>query len=161
MVIISPCHGEDAGSIPATRSRISIPTRKFSITDYMNIRIRKLSNQQVYAFKNISSAMGSLPTLLRQGTYPKALVDCGINERDEPNLLVGYIATRPSGSQLGIETVFHDPKDNCDNGDLHIINFKSKEVASHYCGWGTWTTYYGDNHWGKKDYLRAGTSTSS
>lgn len=126
----------------------------------MNIKVTKLSENQVDSFKSIGSAMGSLATLPMPSTYPSELKDCGINERGTSNPLVGYVATRPSGSQLGIETVFFDPKDKTDNGDLHIINFESKEISSHYGGWGTWTNHYGDKHWEQKDYLRVAINTT-
>ena len=122
----------------------------------MSIKITKLSDIQLDSFKNLGSAMGSLATLPMPGTYPVELKQCGINERGTSNPLVGYVATRPSGNRLAIETVFFDPKDGHDNGDLHIVNFESKEIASHYRGWGTWTNYYGDIHWEDKSYLRVG-----
>lgn len=126
----------------------------------MNIKVTRLSDQQVESFRVIGSAMGSLATLPMPGTYPIELKNCGVNERGTPNQLLGYVATQPSGSQLAIETVFYDPKDGHDNGDLHIINLESKEITSHYRGWGTWTEHYGDKHWEYKDYLRVvGTST--
>ena len=123
----------------------------------MSIKVTKLSEIQIKPFKAIGSVMGSLATLSMPGTYPTELKNCGINERRTPNQLVGCVVTQPSSSQLAIETVFYDPKDSHDNGDLHIINFKSKEIVSHYRGWGTWANYYGDKHWGNKDYLRSGT----
>src|SRR3989344_9046207 len=110
----------------------------------MSIKVTKLSEIQIKPFKAMSSAMGSLATLSMPGTYPAELKNCGINERGTPNQLAGYIITHPSGSQLAIETVFYDPKDDNDNGDLHIINFESKEIASYYRGWGTWVNYYGN-----------------
>ncbi|MBI2065951.1 hypothetical protein HYT60_00355 [Candidatus Woesebacteria bacterium] len=128
----------------------------------MSIKVTKLSEIQIEPFKAMGSAMGSLATLSMPGTYPAELKNCGINERGTPNQILGHVVTQPSGSQLVIETVFYDPKDSHDNGDLHIINFESKEIASHYQGWGTWANYYGDKHWGNKDYLRYGTiSTES
>ncbi len=123
----------------------------------MGIKVTKLSEVQLEPFKVMGSAMGSLATLPMPGTYPVELKNCGINERGIPNQLVGCIVTQPSGSQLAIETVFYDPKDGHDNGDLHVVNLVSKEIDSHYRGWGTWTNYYGDKHWENKDYLRAGT----
>jgi hypothetical protein len=123
----------------------------------MNIKVTKLSDQQVASFRSIGSAMGSLATLPMPGTYPIELKNCGIKERGTPNQLLGYVATQPSGSQLAIETVFYDPKDGYDNGDLHIINLESKEITSHYRGWGTWVNYYGNKHWEDKNYLRVGT----
>ncbi len=122
----------------------------------MSIKVTKLSDIQLDSFKNLGSAMGSLATLPMPGTYPAELKQCGVNERGTSNPLVGYVATRPSGSQLALETVFFDPKDGHDNGDLHVVNFELKEIASHYRGWGTWTSYYGDNHWEDKNYLRVG-----
>lgn len=123
----------------------------------MSIKVTKLSDVQLEPFKYMGSTMGSLVTLPMSGTYPSELINCGINQRGTPNQLVGYVVTQLSGSQLAIETVFYDPKDDCDNGDLHIVNFESKEIVSHYQGWGTWTGYYGDKHWENKDYLRVGT----
>lgn len=123
----------------------------------MNIKTTKLSDIQLEPFKHMGSTMSSLATLPMPGTYPEELINCGINQRGTPNQLVGYVVTQPSGSQLAIETVFYDPKDKHDNGDLHIVNFVSKEIASHYQGWGTWTGHYGNKHWEDKDYLRAGT----
>lgn len=123
----------------------------------MSIKITKLSDLQLAPFKRMGSTMASLATLLMPGAYPSALINCGINQRGTPNQLVGYVVTQPSGSQLAIETIFYDPKDSCDNGDLHIVNFELKEISSHYQGWGTWTNYYGDKHWENKDYLKVGT----
>ncbi|OGH39016.1 MAG: hypothetical protein A3B44_04365 [Candidatus Levybacteria bacterium RIFCSPLOWO2_01_FULL_38_21] len=100
----------------------------------MNIKVTKLSDTQIKPFKVMGSAMEFLATVSIPGTYLVELRNCGINERRNPNQLVGYVVTQPSGSQLGIETVFHDPKDGFDNGDLHIINFESQEITSYYRG---------------------------
>lgn len=125
----------------------------------MTTKITILNNEQLNSFRNIGSAMGSLATLSMPGTFPSELKDCGINERGTPrNLLVGCVATQPSGSQLALETVFFDSKDNQDNSDLHIVNFEDKILTSHYHGWGTWVNFYGDKHKENKDYLRLGTN---
>lgn len=93
------------------------------------------------------------------GIYPQELKDCGINERGTlRNVLLGYVATQPSGSQLAIETVFYDKKDGNDDGDLHIVNFQDETITSYYRGWGTWEQYYGNQHHAYKDYLRVGTN---
>lgn len=124
----------------------------------MSIKVTPISEQQLNSFRTLGSAMGSLATLPMPGTYPIELKLCGINERGTVNNnLVGCVVTQPSGSQLVLETVFFDLKDNRDNGDLHIVNFESKTITSHYQGWGTWVNYYGDKHWENKDYLRVGT----
>lgn len=125
----------------------------------MNLKITNLTEQQLTSFRTLGSAMGSLATLPMPGTYPAELKACGINERGTvTNQLVGCVMTQPSGSQLALETVFFDSKDNRYNGDLHIVNFESRTVTSHYRGWGTWTDHYGDKHWGNKAYLRTGTT---
>jgi hypothetical protein len=114
-----------------------------------------LSDKQLAPFHNIGTSMGSLATLPMPGTYPSELSNCGINRRSLPrNQLIGYVATRPSGSQLVLETVFFDTHDQQDNGDLHVVNFADKTVTSYYRGWGTWTKHYGDNHREYKDSLR-------
>lgn len=123
----------------------------------MNVKTTKLSEEQLLSFKVVSSTMGSLATLPLPGTYLAELRYCGVNERGTPNQLIGCVVTQPSGSQLAIETVFFDPKDGHDNGDLHVVNFESREITSHYRGWGTWTNYYGNKHWEQKNYLRMGT----
>lgn len=123
----------------------------------MSIKITKLTNEQFVPFRNIFASMGSSATVSVQGTYPYELVNCGINPRGIQNKLLGYIVTQPSGSQIAVETVFYDPKDGHDNGDLHVINSKSKEITSYYQGWGTWVDYYGNKHWEYKGYLRTGT----
>lgn len=106
--------------------------------------------------------MGSLATLPLPGTYLQELRDCGINERGTPrNQLVGCVVTQPPGSQLAIETVFYDSKDNQDNGDLHIVNFENRTITSFYRGWGTWEGYYHNQHHAYKDYLRVGTNTEN
>lgn len=121
----------------------------------MNLKITNLTEQQSNSFRTLGSAMGSLATLSMPGIYPTELKACGINERGTTtNQLIGYVMTQPSGSQLALETVFFDSKDNHYNGDLHIVNFESRTVISHYRGWGTWTNHYGDKHWENKDYLR-------
>lgn len=112
----------------------------------MNLKVTKLSNQQLEPFRSIGSTMGFLATLAMPGTYPSELMKCGINPRGTPNQLLKYIATQPSGSQLVLETVFYDPKDGYDNRDLHVVNFTSNQLESYYGGWGTWTNYYGDKH---------------
>ena len=110
----------------------------------------------------MSQGMNSLATVSMLGTYPQELKDCGINERGTPrNELLGCILTQPSGSQLAVETVFHDTQDSRDDGDLHIVNFENKTIESHYRGWGTWAEHYGDQHHARKDYLRTGIPTSS
>lgn len=124
----------------------------------MNVKVTRLSEQQLQSFRTVGSAMGSLATLPLPGTYLAELKNCEINERGTPNQLIGCVVTQPSGSQLAIETVFFDPKDGHDNGDLHIINYESQEIKSYYRGWGTWTNYYGNKHWEQKDYLRTGTA---
>lgn len=119
----------------------------------------ELTDQQINSFKTIGSTMGSLGTLMMPGTYPIELKNCGINERESTrNQLLGCIATQPSGSQLVLEAVFFDRKDQRDNGDLHEINFESKRLISYYQGWGTWVDVYGDRHWENKACLRTGTS---
>lgn len=123
----------------------------------MSIKITKLSEDQLQSFRVVGSAMGSSATLPLPGTYLTELKNSGINERGTPNQLIGCVVAQPSGSQLAIETVFFDPKDGHDNGDLHVVNYASKEITSHYRGWGTWTNYYDDKHWEHKDYLRSGT----
>lgn len=80
----------------------------------MNIKITKLTEIQLEPFRAMGSALGSLATLPMPGTYPVELKNCGINERGTSNQLLEYIIARPSGSQIGIETVFYDPKDNHD-----------------------------------------------
>lgn len=98
----------------------------------MITKITPLSQQQLNSFRTLGSTMGSLATISMPGTYPAQLKDCGINERGTArNQLVGYVMTQPSGSQLALETVFFDLKDNKDNGDLYIINFQSKTLTSH------------------------------
>ncbi|MBI2616997.1 hypothetical protein HYW55_02625 [Candidatus Gottesmanbacteria bacterium] len=124
----------------------------------MNVKVTKLSDEQLESFRFYRSSMGSLATLSLPGTYPTELKNCGIKERKLPNQLVGFNVASPSGSQIVIQTVFYDPKDRCDNGDLHVINFESKEIESYYRGWGTWTHHYGNKHWENKDYLRVGST---
>ena len=125
----------------------------------MNIKVTKLSDEQLNAFAKTFSSFASLATLPLPGTFLQELKDCGVNERGTPrNELVGCIVTNPSGSQLAIETVFHDTKDSQDDGDLHIVNFEEKTITSHYRGWGTWEQYYGNQHHVYKGYLRIGTA---
>lgn len=121
-------------------------------------KVRKLSQEQLSSFGNIWTNLGSCATLPMPGTYLQELKDCGINERGTlRNDLLGCVVTHPSGSQLAIETVFHDKKDNQDDGDLHIVNFQDETITSYYRGWGTWENYYGNQHHTRKDYLRVGT----
>lgn len=123
----------------------------------MNSKTIKLTEEQLSSFRKMGSMVSS-GTIVVPGNYPNELKNCGINERGTPrNLLLGHVVTQPSGSQLGIETAFHDFRDGRDKGDMHIVNFQSKEITSHFQGWGTWVGYYGDKHWESKDYLRVGT----
>lgn len=120
-------------------------------------KIRPLTEDQVDSFFSVRQSMGSLATLPMPGTYLQELKDCGINERRVPrNQLVGCVATQPSGSQMAIETVFHDTRDLQDDGDLHVVNFGDKTITSFYRGWGTWEGYYGNQHHVYKNYLRTG-----
>lgn len=120
----------------------------------------ELTKEQLDSFRRIGSAMGSLATLPMPGTYPVELISCGVNERGIPrNQLLGFVVTQPSGSQLALETVFFDSKDDRDKGDLHVVNFESKTLTSYYQGWGTWVNFYGNKHWEHKDYLRAAGTT--
>lgn len=126
----------------------------------MSSKTRVLTDEQLNPFRRLGSTMVSLGTVFVPGGYPVELKNCGINERGTPrNQLLGYIITQPSGSQLAIETAFHDLSDGRDKGDLHIVNFQSKDITSHYRGWGTWVVHYGDKHWECKNYLRIGTET--
>lgn len=123
-----------------------------------NPKVRNLTNTQINSFLKISSSMGSLATLPMPGTYVQELKDCGVNERGTlRNELLGCVVTQPSGSQLAIETVFHDNKDSRDDGDLHVVNYKNATLTSYYRGWGTWTFHYGNQHHANKNYLRSGT----
>lgn len=125
-------------------------------------KVTDLTEEQLESFRRMGSTMGSLATLAVPGTYPAELKRCGIHERGTPrNQLLGYKVTQPSGSQLALETVFSDSKDGQDNGDLHVVNFESKTLISHYKGWGTWVDFYGNKHREHKSYLRAGTSQVS
>lgn len=124
----------------------------------MNSKTSELTDTQLDSFRRMGSAVVSSGTVVVPDSYPIELKKCGINERGTPrNQLLGHVITQPSGSQLAIETVFHDLNDNQDKGDLHVINFQSKNITSHYQGWGTWVMHYGDKHWERKDYLRVGT----
>lgn len=122
----------------------------------MNIKSVPLTKEQLQSFSKVGSMMGSLATLPLPGTYITELKKCGINERGTPrNYLLGCVVTQPTGSQLVIEAAYFDSKDGQDNGDLHVVNFKSQTLSSYYGGWGTWKDYYGDGHWGNKDFLRS------
>ena len=128
----------------------------------MNSKTRELTDTQIDSFWRVGFAMVSLGTVVVPSSYPVELKNCGINERGTPrNQLLGHIITQPSGSQLAIETAFHDFSDGRDKGDLHIVNFQSKEITSYYHGWGTWVIHYGDKHWERKDYLRVGSQVDS
>lgn len=104
--------------------------------------------------------MVSGTTLPIPGFFPQELTYVGINQRGTQKYVnVGYIVTAPSGSQIVFQTVFRELQTNMYKGDLHAVNFESKEITSYFKGWGTWTKLYGDGHHSDKSFLETGTLT--
>ena len=122
----------------------------------MIVKVKTVTDNNLQDFLKIRNNFGSYATICYSGSFPLALENCETYGRGTNELLVGYIATQPSGSQLVLETVFLDPKRNLYKGDLHVVNFVTRELKSHYKGWGTWDNYYGDKHHEDKSYLVKG-----